>query len=183
MDDNFNTIAGWVLGAGIAALGFTILSGELFKHEEGEKGGFPVEVVETAPTGVPEIPIATLLQTADPAAGEGLFTKCAACHTITAGGANGQGPNLHGLLGRPIGKQPGFSYSAAVAAKGGNWNFDALNAWLTSPKKFIDGTKMNFAGLSKGTDRANLIAYINTQGSNLPLPAAPKADAAAAPAK
>jgi len=54
-----------------------------------------------------------------------------------------------------------------------------MNAWLTSPRKFAPGTKMSFAGLSSPEDRANLIVYLNAQGSNLPLPAA---EATAAPA-
>ena len=58
-----------------------------------------------------------------------------------------------------------------------------MNLWLKSPKKFADGTKMSFAGLSKPEDRANVIAYLNAQGSNLPLPPAPAADAAPAEAE
>ena len=61
-----------------------------------------------------------------------------------------------------------------------------MNQWLKSPKKFADGTKMSFAGIGDAAERANLLVYLNTQGSNLPLPAAPAApaaDAAAAPAE
>ncbi|MGL1493885.1 c-type cytochrome, partial [Vibrio parahaemolyticus] len=47
---------------------------------------------------------------------------------------------------------------------------DLLNVWLTNPKKFADGTKMSFAGLEKEDERANVIAYLNAQGSNLPMP-------------
>jgi cytochrome c len=39
---------------------------------------------------------------------------------------------------------------------------------------------MTFAGLSNPQDRANVLAYINSQGSSLPLPAAPAAGAAGA---
>ncbi len=184
MDDQFNTIAGWALGAGIVALGLTIVSGEYFSHHPVEKGGMPVEAeAESGGGGAAELPIAALMQTADAAKGEAVFKKCATCHTVNAGGANGQGPNLNGILGKPIGKIAGFSYSPAVAGKGGNWDFEAMNSWLKNPKKFIDGTKMSFGGLGKGEDRANLIAYLNSQGSNLPLPAAPAADAAPAEAE
>ena len=69
----------------------------------------------------------------------------------------------------------GFAFSDALKAHGGKWDFDALNAWLTSPRKFANGTKMTFAGLSNAQDRANVIAYLNSEGSNLPLPAAPAA--------
>ena len=182
MNDSFNTTAGWVLFAGIIALGTTIVSGEYFKGHHPEKGGYEVESADGGEGGgaKAEEPIAALLQKADPAKGEEVFKKCVACHTINAGGANGTGPNLHGIVGKPIAKIAGFSYSAGAASHGGSWDWESLNSWLKSPKKFIDGTKMSFAGLSKGEDRANVIAYMNTQGSNLPMPAAPAAGAAPA---
>lgn len=182
MDDRFNTTAGWVLFAGIIALGATIVTGEYFKGHAPEKGGYEVESADGGEGGgaAAEEPIAALLQTADVAKGEEVFKKCVACHTINAGGANGTGPNLHGIVGKPIGKVAGFSYSPGAAGKGGSWDWESLNSWLKSPKKFIDGTKMSFAGLSKGPDRANVIAYMNAQGSNLPMPAAPAPGAAPA---
>ncbi len=61
----------------------------------------------------------------------------------------------------------------------GNWDFESMNKWLANPKKYAPGTKMTFAGLGNPEERANLILYLNSQGSNLPLPAAPAADAAA----
>jgi cytochrome c len=67
-----------------------------------------------------------------------------------------------------------------MLAKPGNWDFEGMNEWLKAPKKYVDGTKMSFAGLSKPEDRANIIAYLNAQGSNLPLPAAPAAGEEAA---
>jgi cytochrome c len=185
MADQFNTIAGWTLGAGIIALGATLVTGEYFKHHHVEKGGYHVEGAAVVADGKAEAPIAALLQTADVAKGEAVFKKCTACHTIAAGGANGLGPNLHGIMGKPIGKIAGFAYSPSVAGKGGNWDWEAMNSWMKNPKGFIEGTKMSFGGLGKGEDRANLLAYLNSQGSNLPLPAAPAADApaAAAPAE
>ncbi len=182
MNDNFNTISGWALAAGIAVLGLTIVSGEMFKQHKVEKGGFVVEGGSDE-SAAAEVPIANLLQAADVAKGEATFTKCASCHTIAAGGAAGIGPNLHAIMGKGIAKQAGFAYSSGATAKGGNWDFEAMNAWLKAPKKFIEGTKMSYAGLSKGEDRANLMAYLNAQGSNLPLPAAGAAPAPAAAAK
>ncbi len=182
MSDQFNTIAGWTLAAGIVALGATIVTGQIFMHHPVEAGGFAVAGAEGGADGgaVADPPIAALLQTADAAKGAEVFKKCASCHTITQGGANGIGPNLWGTLGEEIGKgKAGYAFSAALAGHGGKWDFESMNQWLKSPKKFADGTKMSFAGLSKPEDRANLIAYLNSQGSNLPLPAAP---AAAAPA-
>lgn len=184
MDDRSNTIAGWVLGGGIAALGFSIASGMLFQAESPEAGkqGYAIQGVEVAATGgAPVVPIATLLISADIAKGEAVFKKCTACHSIAAGGANGIGPNLHGVLGKPLASHAGFSYSEALKGKGGNWTFDAMNEWLANPRKFAAGNKMTFAGLGAPEDRANILLYINSQGSNLPLPAAPAPAAPATP--
>lgn len=192
MSDQFNTIAGWTLAAGIVALGGTVVTGQIFKHHPVEAGGYAVAGAEGGADGgaAAEPPIAALMQTADAAKGEEVFKKCASCHTINQGGANGIGPNLWATMGEEIGKgKAGYVFSAALAGHGGKWDFESMNQWLKSPKKFADGTKMSFAGLSKPEDRANLIAYLNAQGSNLPLPAAPAAEApadagnAAAPAE
>jgi len=185
MEDRFNTIAGWTLFAGIVGLGLSSLSGHYFKADKPHrphKMGYVIEgVVEEGGETAAAVPIETLLATADAAKGEATFKKCMACHTITPGGANGIGPNLNGVMGKPVGKHAaGFAYSADLSGHGGNWDWANMNAWLTSPKKFAAGTKMSFAGLSDGQERANLLVYINSQGSNLPLPAAP---AAAAPAE
>lgn len=187
MDNRNNTIFGWVLGAGIVALGLTSLSSHYFSSEHVEKAGFEVAGGGGGGEADAGPSIETLLQTADAAKGEQVFGKCAACHTINAGGANGIGPNLHGVFGTAIGGHAaGFAYSDALKSHGGNWDWANMNAWLTSPRRFADGTKMSFAGLSSAEDRANLMVYLNAQGSNLPLPAAPAApaaDAAAAPAE
>lgn len=180
MDNRNNTIAGWVLFAGICALGLTIGSSMLFASHNPEKPGYPIEDAEAgAGGGESAVPLANLLAAADPAKGEAVFAKCAACHTINSGGANGIGPNLFGALGKAHGHVPGFAYSAALKGVAGNWDFEGMNAWLTSPRKYAPGTKMSFAGLGSAEDRANLIVYMNSQGSNLPLPAAEAAPAAA----
>ncbi len=175
MDNRSNTIAGWVLGAGIVALGASIVTGELFHHERPEKMGYPIEgvVVPGADGAAAEPPIANLMAAADPAKGEQVFKKCTACHTINKGGANGTGPNIWGVMGSAIGKHaPGFAYSPALAGKGGNWDWESMSQWVKSPRDFAPGTKMTFAGLGKAEDRANLLAYLNAQGdSPLPLPA------------
>ena len=184
MDDRFNTIAGWTLAAFGTALGLSIAGGMLFHTGEPAKEGYPVEAAAEAGGGGAEadVPIATLLASADPAKGADTFKKCAACHTIDQGGANGVGPNLYATVGEGIAQgKAGYDFSGALKAVGGNWDFEKLDAWLKSPRKFADGTKMTFAGLSNGQDRANVIAYLNQQGSNLPLPAAPAPGAAADP--
>ena len=184
MDNRTNTIAGWVLAGCGAALGLAIVGGMVFHGERPEKMGYAIEGVEEAggEGGAPAVAIASLLPTADAAKGAEVFKKCAACHTVTQGGANGVGPNLYATMGEGIAQgKGGFAFSEALKAVGGNWDFDKMNAWLTSPRKFANGTKMTFAGLSSAEDRANVILYLNQQGSNLPLPAAPAAGAEAKP--
>ncbi|HEX8641056.1 MAG TPA: cytochrome c family protein [Allosphingosinicella sp.] len=178
MDNRFNTIAGWVLGGGIVLLGASLVTGEMFKSERPEKMGYPIAgVVEEAADGAEaEPPIAALLQTADATAGEAVFRKCAACHTVAQGGPNQLGPNLWGVMGEPIGTgHAGYAFSEALRSKGGTWTWEAMNEWLRSPRAFAPGTKMTFAGLGDAEDRANLMAYLNQQGSNLPLPPPPAA--------
>ena len=181
MDNRTNTIAGWVLAGCGLALGVSIVGGMVFHGERPEKMGYAIEGVEEEGAGGGEaaaVPIAALLPAADAGKGAEVFKKCASCHTINAGGGAGIGPNLYAVLGKPLGHQAGFPYSDALKGVGGNWDWDKMNAWLTSPRKFAAGTKMSFAGLSNAQDRANVILYLNGQGSNLPLPAAPAAGAA-----
>ena len=183
MDDRNNTIAGWVLAACGAALGLSIVGGMIFHSGHVEKFGYPVEAGDDAGAGgaAAAVPIAALLPKADAAKGAEVFKKCAACHTINQGGANGVGPNLYATLGEEVAQgKGGFAFSDALKSIGGKWDFDKMNAWLTSPRKFANGTKMTFAGLSNPQDRADVILYLNQQGSNLPLPPPPAADAAPA---
>jgi len=185
MDDRFNTTAGWVLFAGIIALGSSIASSLYFhadKPVHSEKMGYFIEgAAEGGEEGGPSYDLGTVLAAADVAQGEKLFSKCASCHTITPGGANGIGPNLHAIVGKPIGKHAaGFAYSADLSGHGGNWDYENLDHWLASPKKFAAGTKMSFAGLSKPEDRAAIIAYLkaNGGGPDFPAPKAPDASPA-----
>jgi cytochrome c len=182
MDDRTNTTAGWVLFSGIVALGLSSLSAHHFladKNERPEKMGYAIEgVVREGGTASVEEPIEARLAVADPAKGANTFKKCTSCHTDTPGGATGIGPNLHGIVGRAV-ASGSFAYSDDLKKIGGKWDWANLDQWLKHPKSMAAGTKMTFAGLEDGADRANLIAYLNAQGSNLPLPAAPAAAPAA----
>jgi cytochrome c len=185
MDDRFNTIAGWTLASGIVALGLASISGHYFradKDQRPDKMGYEIAGVVKSGGPVASVPIEALLAKADPVAGADVFKKCMSCHTITQGGANGIGPNLYAVLGDAIAQgRGGFAFSDALKAHTGKWDFKQLNQWLTDPRGFAAGTKMTFAGLENPQDRANVIVYLDAQGSNIPLPAAPAAAAAAAP--
>src|SRR5574338_1348308 len=107
MDDRFNTIAGWVLFAGIIALGSSIVASEALHGERPEKMAYPIEGVEAAAGeggAAAEQPIEAYLAKADPAKGADVFKKCAACHNADKGGPNQLGPNLWGVVGAPIGE-------------------------------------------------------------------------------
>lgn len=183
--DLFNTAAGWVLFAAGLGLGLSILSGKYFhgdKPQRPEKLGYVIEGAVEESAGPAEVSIGEALNAMPVAeliaAGEKAYSKCQSCHTIDAGGANGIGPNLAGVMGGPVAAKGGFGYSAELKALGGTWDWDKMNAWLKNPKGLVAGTKMSFAGLSKVEDRAAIAAYLNSKGANLPIPAA----AAPAPA-
>lgn len=102
-----------------------------------------------------------LIAAADLGKGEKTFGKCRACHKVEDG-VNGTGPHLYGVVGRATGAVDGFGYSGAMAAVTPEWSAEALDGFLTNPKKYAPGTKMSFAGLKKPADRANLIAWLDS---------------------
>ncbi|PHP69091.1 cytochrome c family protein [Zhengella mangrovi] len=196
-----NKFIGATLGTVFVVFSLSIASDAIFESHDPEQPGYVIQAAEggaentggeAKDTG-PE-PVAPLLASADPAEGEKVFKKCAACHTVDKGGANKVGPNLWGVVGRPIASHEGFSYSGSMQefSQGQSlvWDYDHLNHFLAAPKKYISGTAMGFAGLKKVEDRANLLAWLRTQEDTpYPLPAAGDAaapaangDAAAAPA-
>lgn len=134
-------------------------------HGEGDhaSAGYIIEVAQAGtPADAGEAKtIDELLAAADPAKGKKVFSKCKACHKLDDG-ANGTGPHLFAVVDRAIGNVDGFAYSGAITGLEGNWDAEALNGFITSPKKYAPGTKMGFAGLKKETDRANLISYLMT---------------------
>ena len=129
MQDRKNTIAGWVLFAGIVALGGSIVTGEVFNGERPERWAIRSRAWSSkAPAARrPKSRSNSTSPRPTPAKGEQVFKKCAACHNADKGGANALGPNLWGVLGEPIGKGAhGFAFSEALAGKGGNWDWNTL---------------------------------------------------------
>lgn len=99
-------------------------------------------------------------QTADYNRGRRTFKLCQSCHTLNEGGQNLVGPNLHGIFGRDIGTVEGFTYSKAVQESDITWTPEILAEWLESPRNFLPGNKMSFAGVRRPDDRTAVIAYI-----------------------
>lgn len=187
----FNSAAGAFLGILFVVMTLSIVSEGIYDAPEPETEGFMIEVAEgggdagaPAEEAAPEL-IAPLLASADPAKGEGVFKKCAACHSNDAASANKVGPGLWNVVNRPVAAHEGFKYSAAMTefAQGGSvvWDYEHLSNFLAAPKKYIKGTAMGFAGVKKIEERADLIAYLRTLGDT-PAPLPDATDAAAEPA-
>jgi cytochrome c len=172
----FNKIAGAVLGTALMVFGLKEAAAIIYHSGKPEKPGFAVEVAETGAanqTGGAEASAAslgTLLASADPKRGEAGAKACAACHIFTKGGPNKVGPNLWGVVGRPHASHEGFPYSEAMKTHASEpWTYEALNAFIASPKEAIPGTKMTFGGIKKDAARADLLSYLATL-SDKPVP-------------
>ncbi|MGL4235014.1 c-type cytochrome [Tabrizicola sp.] len=149
--------------AGWAAESLYHVGAEHGGHGEEVAQAYVIEVAEAAPAeGAEEGPdFATLMASADAAAGEAVFKKCSSCHKLD--GADGVGPHLNGVVGRAKGAIGGFAYSEAILAlTAESWTPENLDGFLENPKQYMPGTKMAFAGLPKPEDRANLIAYLTS---------------------
>jgi len=192
-DLGFNKIAGAVLATGLFIVGLNQVASHVYEPELAAKEGMHVDAVIDTGGGpaVPDVPPdwGTVLPVADVAAGQAIFAKCSSCHKPTD--ENATGPGLSGVLGRKPASHPGFAYSSAMQEFGGKtpvWDFEHVYEFIKQPGKDVPGTKMTFAGLKKSDDRINVIAYLHTLNSSLPVPkpdpaaAAKAAEAAAGPA-
>ena len=169
-----NKIMGALLATALGLMGLATLPSLVFGGEGGHHGDheepvtlsekmctqfhYCVEIAEAASTGEAEavFDLGAALAAADLARGERTFAgQCSTCHTITPGGANGTGPNLHNIVGGPKMHIAGFNYSGAMKAAEGQWSYENLDAWLKSPAGYMKGTSMSFAGgCCSGIDEA-----------------------------
>lgn len=104
-------------------------------------------------------------QAQDAAAGQRVFNQCRACHTIDAGGRNGVGPNLHGIVGRAAGSIEGFRYSANMQEwrQGQSWTEENLRRYIANPKDVLPRGSMAFPGIRNEQQLNDLIAYLKAQ--------------------
>ena len=169
----FNKVAGAILGTALFVLVLTIITDALYSEPELEQQAYVVDLGDLNNTTmvasegeVEKIDVTSLLVLANAEDGSKVAKKCVSCHNFESGGANKIGPALWNIVNKDIGSKEDFKYSNAMTAFEGDWTYEQLNGYLLNPKKYIEGTKMAFAGLKKSSDRANVILYLRSFSDN-----------------
>lgn len=167
-----NKIAAAILLASLIAMIVGFVANALYKPElHIAQRGYQVEVAEANASeggaNAPEAPIdvKALMAKANAENGAVIVKKCVSCHTFEQGGPNKVGPNLWHIAGGPKKHKADFAYSKAFEAATGTWDDESLFHYLHKPSKFMPGTKMSFAGLSKYEEIADVIAYLKEKAS------------------
>ena len=162
-------ITGALCGSLLVLLLVSWASGAIYGTGEGHgdiEAAYVIEVDEAESTveGAEAVDIAALVGSADLERGRKVFAKCKACHKLE-NGQNGTGPHLFDIVDREVASVAGFNYSGVLEGLAGVWGYAELDGFLERPTKYAPGTKMSFAGLKKQSDRANLIAYLESIGN------------------
>mgnify|MGYP001168445772 FL=1 len=166
-----NKIAAALLSGVLLIMVFGKIGNILVDPKTDISNAYPIEVPEKNQIKskvVEEVviePILALLATANLESGQKISKKCVACHGFDSGGPNKVGPNLYNIVNKDQGKAD-YAYSKVLASLSGKWSYEELNKFLYKPKLYSKGTKMNYAGLSKTKDRANLIAWLRTKSDS-----------------
>ena len=172
-----NKIVACILIVALVFIGLANFGEILYEVEKPKIAHYQIEGVENVQTAsssvvteetpvIEEESIIELLAAADIDKGAKVFKKCSQCHVVEKDGANKIGPALWNIVNKDIGSKEDFKYSKAMAAFEGDWTYEQLNSYLHNPKKYIEGTKMAFAGLKKSSDRANVILYLRSFSDN-----------------
>ena len=172
-----NKIVACILIVALVFIGLANFSEILYEVEKPKIAHYQIEGIESVQTAssmavaeetpvIEEESIIKLLAAADIDKGAKVFKKCSQCHVVEKDGANKIGPALWNIVNKDIGSKEDFKYSNAMASFEGDWTYEQLNSYLLNPKKYIEGTKMAFAGLKKSSDRANVILYLRSFSDN-----------------
>ena len=172
-----NKIVACILIVALVFIGLANFGEILYEVEKPKIAHYQIEGVENVQTAsssvvteeapvIEEESIIELLAAADIDKGAKVFKKCSQCHVVEKDGANKIGPALWNIVNKDIGAKEDFKYSKAMAEFEGDWTYEQLNGYLLNPKKYVEGTKMAFAGLKKDTDRANVILYLRSFSDN-----------------
>jgi len=169
-----NKIITAILVTILVVFGIGKISNIIFDKEDKNIVAYKVEAPEGSAVQASteeSVDISALLALGDIEHGKKVFKKCAACHSVNAGGGNKIGPKLWNVMFRPVGAVTDYKYSKALTDYGKEWSWEEMNGFLIKPAKWIKGNKMGFAGLKSEKDRASVILYLNQSGdSPKPLP-------------
>jgi cytochrome c len=168
---DFNKVAAGILCAGVVFVASFVIAEGIFSPDKLEKQAYIIDTgmaetanseTESKPAYLTGADFDALVNKGDIAKGETIFKKCIACHSNDKGGANKVGPNLWDIFEHDIASNEGYKYSDGLKVLEGNWTIEHLNGWLYSPRDYVKGNRMGFAGIKDNTERANIIAYLKT---------------------
>jgi cytochrome c len=100
------------------------------------------------------------------------FEVCTSCHSYQQNEPLLEGPPLWDVVGRRVASVDGYEYSAALRAIGGNWDRARLDQFLTNPKLFAPGTKMDMGGVRHAAERAEVLDFLELLAPRKPAVAA-----------
>ena len=98
--------------------------------------------------------------------GRRLFeATCTPCHNFDEDASSdiyGQTLNLYGVIGRKAASIPNFEYSEAMKATNRTWDAQSVASFITAPRKFVPGTRMELPGVPDPEVRQAIIEFLST---------------------